>query len=428
MPRWISLAAFLLALLTASAAAAQVGSVRIASGLDQPTYLTSPPNDPDRLFVTERGGDIEILDAVTGAVGASPFLSIASETLASMAFHPDFESNGFFFVYYRDFSSIPHLVRYRASAGNPDLADPASATPVLALSPAGHFGGWIGFGPDGYLYVQVGDGGDFMSHDALNNAQSTTGELFGNVLRLDIDGDDFPAANRNYAIPPDNPFVGVAGEDEIWAFGLRNPWRGSFDRATGDYYIADVGQDNREEIDFEPAGSPGGRNFGWRLREGSVATPTGGVGGPQPPGGVDPIYEYTHGSGPSNGESITGGYVYRGPIRALRGRYFFADYSFPHIWSIRVDSSTETVTEFIDWTSTLAPDQGSFDSIVSFGEDADANLYIVDLDGEVFRVTGPVPVPGLGVPGLLALVTGVGLLGGRRLRALVMLDSERAPR
>src|SRR5262249_50014875 len=152
-------------------------------------------------------------------------------------------------------------------------------------------------GPDGYLYLQIGDGGSPGVDDASGRGQGITGEFFADVLRIDPDHDDFPSDDtRNYAIPATNPFVGKAGEDEIWAFGLRNPWRGSFDRETGDYIIGDVGEDTREEIDFERAGSTGGRNYGWRLREGTIAMPVAGVGGPQPPGGVDPVYDYSHGT------------------------------------------------------------------------------------------------------------------------------------
>ena len=220
----------------------------------------------------------------------------------------------------------------------------------------------------------------------------------------------------------DNPFVGVAGEDEIWGGGpngLRNPFRASFDRATGDLYIGDVGEDNREEIDFQPASSTGGENYGWRLREGTIATPTGGgIGGPQPPDGVDPIYDYTHGPGTTEGFSVTGGYVYRGPIAEIQGKYFFADYASERIWSIEHDGTM--VTEFLDWTDDFDPPEADIDFIVSFGEDAVGNLYLVDLvNGEVFRVIEvipPPPVPGLTLPGLALLAAAMGALGVRARR------------
>jgi glucose/arabinose dehydrogenase len=401
----------LLWLFATSAAFAQVGTVRVASGLALPTYLTHAPLDFDRVFVTELFGDIEILDVATGTQRGTPFLSIpnvgGAHGLLCLAFHPDYASNGYFYVWFQETDDTIHLVRYTRSATDPDLADAGSALPILELpSTSGHVGGWIGFGPDdGYLYLTIGDGQDFVVHDALDHGQGIVGELFANVLRLDVDGDDFPGDPlRNYAIPPDNPFVGVTGEDEIWAYGLRNPWRASFDRVTGDLYIADVGQDSREEIDFERAGTGGGRNYGWRLREGFIATPTGPYGGPQPPNGVDPVYDYTHGPGPSEGASISGGYVYRGPVLELRGRYFFADFMSERIWSIRLDRQTELVTEFMDWTATFVPNVGSIEQIVSFGEDAAGDLYILEFGGEVFRVVGPLgQVPLFGAVGAAAL-------------------------
>ena len=401
-------------LLAAAPADAMVKALRLPATLATPTYLTAPPGDTARLFVTELGGDIEILDRSAGTAEGT-FLTVAGtagEGLQGLAFHPDYDTNGFLYVYFFG-GGVSNLVRYTRDAGDPDLADPLSAFPILTIgdsSDGTHNGGWIGFGPDGFLYVTVGDGGP--QHDTVNRAQSIVGELRGNILRIDVDGDDFPGdPGRNYAIPTGNPFALVAGEDEIWAYGLRNPFRASFDRATGDFYIADVGQNTHEEIDFEAVGSLGGANYGWRLREGTIATPTGGVGGPQPPGGVDPLYEYDHGPGDDEGFSITGGYVYRGPIAQLQGRYFFADFVSERIWSIQHDGTT--VTEFIDWTELIAPTGSTIDQIVSFGEDAAGDLYVIDLGGEVFRLIEP-PVP------LLPPLAGVALAallvaGGARL-------------
>lgn len=403
----------LMLLPAASARAQAVGTVLFASGLASPTYVTAPAGDFTRLFVTELSGDIEILDATTGAQRAAPFLTIPGvdgEGLQGLAFHPDYATNGFFYVYYFD-NNASHLVRYTRSA-NPDLADGASAFPILTIpQPAGnHNGGWIGFGPDGFLYVPGGDGGN--QHDPSDNGQSITGELLANVLRIDVNGDDFPAdTGRNYAIPSGNPFVGITGEDEIWAYGLRNPFRASFDRLTGDFYIGDVGQNTREEIDFQLAASSGGENYGWRLREGTIATPTGGIGGPQPPGGVNPVYDYLHGTGAIQGNSVTGGYVYRGPITSISGKYFFGDFQNERIWSI--EHNGVAVTEFLDWTTAFVPDIGTINEIVGFGEDAAGNLYIVDLGGQVFRVVGPVGgIPALGGDprALLALLPAAALV------------------
>jgi hypothetical protein len=288
--------------------------------------------------------------------------------------------------------------RYRVST-DPDVADPQSEQLVLgyAQPQSNHNGGWLGFGPDGYLYISAGDGGGANDSSSghtqgSGNAQDITDNPLGKVLRIDVDGDAFPADDaRNYAIPPSNPFVDATGDDEIWSYGLRNPWRASFDRMTGDLYIGDVGQGAREEIDVQPAGSAGGENYGWRLREGTIATP--GVGGSRPAGAIDPIYDYTRGAGPFQGFSVTGGYVYRGPVAEIRGQYFFADYSSERIWSLVYDGSEpggfdgSNFTDLIDRTVELAPG-GSLDinQISSFAEDDSGNLYILDLGGEIFRI------------------------------------------
>jgi hypothetical protein len=262
-----------------------------------------------------------------------------------------------------------------------------------------HNGGWIDFGPnDGFLYVAVGDGGggndNGTGHTAgTGNAQDITDNLLGKILRIDVHNDAFPAdANRNYANPGSNPFVGVTGDDEIWAYGLRNPFRSSFDPANGNLYIGDVGQGAREEIDVQLASSGGGENYGWRLREGMIQTPAGGIGGAKPPGAIDPIYDYLHGSGTTQGNSVTGGIVYRGPITAMQGHYFFADFVNDRIWSLAFDGSAPSThngtnyTNFVDRTDQLVVSGTTIDSIVAFGDDLAGNLYIVDIGGEIFRV------------------------------------------
>lgn len=405
------------ALALAAPAQAQIGSELFAAMLSSPTYLTHAPGDEDRVFVIEQGGDIEILDQADGSsIGTFLTLpSVSGEGLQGLAFHPSYASNGHFYVYYEN-GGQTQVVRYTVS-GDPDLADAGSAHTVIEiLQPAAsHNGGWIGFGPDGYLYLPLGDGGS--QNDPDDNGQNIVGELLGSVLRIDVNGDDFLAdPNRNYAIPSDNPFVGVTGEDEIWAYGLRNPFRSSFDRLTGDFYIADVGQAAREEIDFQPASSGGGENYGWRLREGKITNPAVDIGGPQPPDGVDPVYDYTHGSGNEEGFSITGGYVYRGNLSSIRGKYFFADFVSERIWSIEHDGTN--VTLFEDWTRDLVPEATTIDMIVGFGEDAMGSLYIVDYGGQVFRIVSRFPVPSLGTPQLAVLALAVALGGalvlGRR--------------
>jgi len=387
---------------------------RIATGLDRPVFLTAPTGDLERIFVVEQhSGDIHILRLADGSLEPTPFLTVGGlstgneQGLLGLAFHPDYANNGFFYVYYTDPDT--RVVRYQVSA-DPDRADASSATPVLSIDQpqSNHNGGWIGFATDGFLYIASGDGGAANDSGSghtggIGNAQDLSDNLLGKMLRIDVNGDDFPADDQsNYAIPAGNPFVGSTGDDEIWLYGLRNPWRSSFDRQTGDLYIADVGQNLCEEIDVQPASAAPGTNFGWRLREGVIATGTGGVGGPPPPGAVDPIFDYPHFpsfqscSGPGGnfeGVSITGGYVYRGPIPELRGLYFFADFSTARLWSLRWDGTSPALfdgsnyTDLTDHTGDprFTPDIGSLGSISSFGEDARGNLYILDLfGGEVF--------------------------------------------
>jgi glucose/arabinose dehydrogenase len=351
-------------LLTATVASAhEFAMERVAAGLERPVFLTAPPADIERVFIVEQHtGRIRILRLSERMLLATPFLTVPGisngneQGLLGLAFHPDYANNGFFYVYLTDPDT--NVVRYRVSP-DPDLADDTSETPVLSYSQPqpNHNGGWIGFGPDGHLYIASGDGGGSHDNDSghtsgTGNAQDVTNNLLGKILRIDVDGDDFPAdAQRNYAIPEGNPFVSVTGDDEIWAYGLRNPWRASFDFQTGDLYIGDVGQGHCEEIDVQPAASTGGENYGWRLREGVIATPDGGVGGPPPPGAIDPIFDYPHGgpetcSDPGTGFSgiaVTGGYVYRGPIGALDGRYFFADFGTAALWSLLWDGSDPTM-------------------------------------------------------------------------------------
>jgi glucose/arabinose dehydrogenase len=391
---------------TATAQAQPLFLNRIASGLSRPVYVTMPPGDMDRLFIVEQHtGLIRILDRGSGTINGTEFLDVTGistgneQGLLGLAFHPNYGSNGFFYVNYTDNSGgDTHIVRYTVS-GNPDIADSGSATEILSFSQpqSNHNGGWIGFGPDGFLYIASGDGGaandSGTGHtEPGGNAQDIDGNLLGKMLRIDVDGDDFPGDPlRNYAIPPSNPFVGGAGDDEIWAYGLRNPWRASFDSQTGDLYIGDVGQGVREEIDFQPASSSGGENYGWRLREGTIQTP-GSVGGPQPPGGINPIYDFPHDGSSLGGFAVTGGYVYRGPILSLQGRYFFGDYVSERIWSLIFDGSAPATfdgtnyNDFEDHTDSIITDAGTIDEIASFGEDPDGNLFVVDLGGEVFEL------------------------------------------
>ncbi|MCP4189358.1 MAG: PEP-CTERM sorting domain-containing protein [Planctomycetaceae bacterium] len=376
-----------------------INASRVASDLSRPIFATAPTDDFGRLFIAEQHtGEVRILDLATGELLPEPFLDIGrpsrgnEQGLLGLAFDPDYANNGQLFVNYTDSRGTTRIERYQVSE-NPNLVDQDSATPILQYSQpqSNHNGGWIGFGPDNYLYISSGDGG--AANDtgsghtsSVGNGQDITNNLLGKMLRLDISSDAYPNdTDRNYAIPGTNPFRGQAGDDEIWAYGLRNPWRSGFDRATGDLYIADVGQNIKEEINFQPANSAGGENYGWRLREGTITTP-GGVGGPAPMGAVDPIHEYNHVNSTEGGFSVTGGYVYRGPIEDLQGHYFFADFVSNQIWSLKHEN--QTVSSFQNRTDQIRTDKGLIESISSFAEDAAGNLYVVSLNGDVYRFDG----------------------------------------
>ena len=393
---------------TLPATADIVGLKRVASGLSSPIYVTHAPGDTARLFIVERGGGIRILNLSSGVLEATPFLMISNVNitgeggLLGMAFHPGYQTNGRFYVNVTlDNGVTPfstHVREYTVS-GNPNIADPASVRTILSFvqPQSNHNGGWLGFSPNNpYLYVASGDGGS--SDDTgtghtigTGNAQDTTDNLLGKILRVDVDGDDFPAdTNKNYAIPPANPFVAGTGDDEIFAYGLRNPYRAGFDRATGDLWIGDVGQSAREEIDFLSASSAGGENYGWRLREGTIATPTGGVGGAPPAGNVEPVYDYDRDADAFGGTVVSGGYVYRGPDPTLQGRYFFLDSrnsasaTDDNYWTFDPIDPYGTVQN-ID--SFLTPDVASPMFPVSFGEDQTGNLYIAYIaSGDVYRI------------------------------------------
>src|SRR5215218_4001395 len=357
-----------------------IAATRVAAGLAEPVFATAPPGDVGRLFIVEKGGRIEILDLATGATLAAPFLDITSEVnpageqgLLGLAFHPDYATNGFFYVYLSTPSGDAEVRRYQVSAGDPNHADAATAQHVSAFdypaTSANHRAGWIGFGPDDMLYVATGDGGIDPG-----NAQRLDTPL-GKILRLDIDADAFPAdPDRNYAVPADNPATidGIAGSAAgtgFYAAGLRNPFRDSFDRGVGDLFIGNVGQASFEEINLGRAGA----NYGWPATEGffdQAAFPS----------FTQPIHAYAHGSG----ASVTGGYVYRGESEGLHGQYFFADFVTGQVWTLQFNGSAWTATER---TGQISPDFGQINNPSSFGEDARGNLYLVDFDGDVFRLT-----------------------------------------
>lgn len=349
----------------------------VASGLNKPLAIVSPKDGSGRLFIAQQGGKILVYDGTQ--VLATPFLDIFSlvsccgeRGLLGLAFHPDYEDNGFFYVDYTDTNGDTVVARYAVSA-QANVANPNSAVTILtALQPfSNHNGGHLDFGPDGYLYVSLGDGGG--GGDPNNNAQNL-GTVLGKILRIDVDSDDFPNnPDRNYAIPHDNPFVGQAGaRGEIWVYGLRNPWSFTFDRLTNDLFIGDVGENNIEEIDFQRSFSSGGENYGWRCYEGKNAHNLQGCGSV---GDYDfPILSYSH----SLGCSVTGGYRYRGQqVVDLLGYYIYADFCSGRIWgAIPNLSAAWTTTQLLDTTLLIS----------GFGEDESGELYVADLAGSIYRI------------------------------------------
>ncbi len=345
----------------------------VASGLTRPLFVTHAGDGSGRLFIVQQGGQILILK--NGSVLPTPFLDLSGQItttgneqgLLGLAFHPNYAANGRFFTVYTRKSDGDVVLAEFGVSSNPDIADP-SPTVLLTIehsAHANHNGGMIAFGPDGYLYQAVGDGGG--GGDPDDNGQDLT-TLLGKLLRLDVDG------AAPYAVPADNPFVGDPNpnvREEIWAYGLRNPWRFSFDRSTGDLFTGDVGQNAQEEIDFQPASSGGGENYGWSILEGNLCfKPSSGC---TPPSGyVPPVAVYDHGPNDSNGCSVTGGYVYRGSQSpSLAGVYFYADFCKGTIWGLVRDGS--------NWITGLITDTSYL--ISSFGEDEAGELYLTDLSG-----------------------------------------------
>jgi glucose/arabinose dehydrogenase len=395
----------------AAAQTANLSVQRVASGLSQPLFVTAPAGD-SRLFIVEKTGAIKVqsapgatpttfLNLATAGPGGTSLINTTGERgLLGMAFDPNYATNGRFYVNYVETGTLDTKVaRYTVSA-NPNVAN-TTGTVVLTVdqtvtvsgSPnefTNHKAGWIGFRPGeaaNNLYVATGDGGS--GNDPGNVAQNTSNNL-GKILRIDVSGTGAatPAAG--------NPFIGVAGNDEIWAYGLRNPFRNSFDRTTGHFYIGDVGQDTREEVDVEEAPGTGGRNYGWRPLEGSGDNP--GVGDAPPAGAIGPVFDYARGTTFSPGihGSITGGYVYRGSaLPAINGTYFFADYISGKIGSFFYDPATDQVipSSITDRTLQLDPTGANFgpNTISSFGEDGFGELYLVDIGGEVYKL---IPEPG----------------------------------
>ncbi len=341
----------------------------VVSGFNQPVGLVKAGDGSGRLFVIEQAGLIRIIE--NGTILSTPFLDLTQKVLCcgergllGLAFHPNYSQNGYFFVDYTESENgktYTTVARFTVSKNDPNQADPGSELRLLHIEQPfqNHKGGQLAFGPDGYLYIGMGDGGS--EGDPLGNGQSLQ-TLLGKILRIDVDHAE------PYGIPADNPFVNGGGLVEIWAYGLRNPWRFSFDSLTGDLYIADVGQDAWEEIDYLPAGSPGGANFGWSFYEGSH--PYRG----SPPAGeqfVMPVAEYSH----TLGNAVIGGYVYRGnKLLPWYGVYLYGDYATGRVWGLLhlPDGS---------WQSSLMFETGR--NISSFGIDEEGEIYLVDYSGSV---------------------------------------------
>lgn len=359
--------------------AAALSTRRIATGLSAALYVTSPPGDFERLFIVEQNtARIRILK--NGALLATPFLDIGpiassggERGLLGLAFHPDYASNGYFFVNYTDNSGDTRVARYTVS-GDPDIADAGSAKQILFIDQpfSNHNGGCMQFGPDGYLYIAMGDGGS--ANDPGNRSQNGS-SLLGKMLRIDID------TAGAYNIPASNPFVGNPSfQDEIWAYGLRNPWRFSFDRANGDMYIGDVGQNSREEVSWQPGSSTGGENYGWRCMEGESCTGLSGC-TCNDASLTLPIHQYVNGG---SNCSITGGYNYRGcAMPEMQGIYFFSDYCSGNLWTFEWDGSTKS--NFQLRNTELDPGNQIGFGVVSFGEDAYGEMYIVE-QSEIWKI------------------------------------------
>lgn len=350
-------------------------------GVSRPVFVTHAGDDSDRLFVVEQGGAVRIIE--NGELLDTPFIDVSDRIstgsergLLSMAFSPDYATNGEFYLNYTNDDGDTVVARYQVRS-NPNRGNVASEEVILTVNQefSNHNGGQLAFGDDGYLYIGMGDGG---SGGDPNNRAQTPDTLLGKMLRIDVESQ--PSANTNYRVPADNPFLNDSDPsdripDEIWAFGLRNPWRFSFDRATGDLYIADVGQNAREEVNFQPANSTGGENYGWSILEGSASfnqnrtiqfgTLT------------DPIAEYDH----DVGRSITGGYVYRGETPSeLTGTYLYGDFATGIIWG------TKNIND--RWQNTVLLD--TTHQISTFGEDQEGNLYVADFaDGVIYSIVPP---------------------------------------
>ena len=356
------------------AATPGVRLARVRGGLGDALYVTGAPGEPGRLFIVQQSGRILILDH--GRLRPRPFLDVSGiissggeRGLLGLAFHPGYASNGRFYVNYTDRAGDTRVVEYRRASA--DRADPGSARVLLGIKQPfpNHNGGALQFGPDGDLYIGTGDGGS--GGDPLGNGQNVN-SLLGKLLRIDVDA---RTGSLPYGIPPGNPFASGRGRREIYAYGLRNPWRFSFDRLTGDLWIGDVGQNDVEEIDYRAKGTGAGVNFGWNAFEGR--RPFKGAGAVRGVRPTPPVAQYTH----AVGCSVTGGYVYRGTrARALVGRYVYADFCSGTVWSMRAGPRPGGVRQ----ETGLGP---ALSNVTSFGQALNGDLYVI-AGGVLYRFVG----------------------------------------
>jgi glucose/arabinose dehydrogenase len=425
--------AMLASLAAAVPAEAQLSLQQVGSGFSQPLFLTAAPGspNPNEVYVVQKGGLIRSLNTSTQAtstfldlpsvLGTGQLLTGGEQGLLGMTFSPTYTNgNGHVYVNYvasnggATTGGDTRVDRFSVVNGVVDTGSRVNIIQFQQPNQTNHKGGWIGFGQDNSLYIATGDGGG--GNDPLNAAQNL-GSYLGKMLRINP---NTGVGVGGFTIPTNNPFAGNANPvtQAIFAYGLRNPFRNSFDRLTGDLYIGDVGQDTREEIDFIANGSAGGQNFGWRALEGSGDNP--GVGDSPPANAVPPIWDQTHASGLVG--SITGGYVYRGGNildngQNLDGTYIFGDFVTGRIFSFRYNGSL--LSDFRDRTAEMNALGliGTF-SLSSFGEDALGRLYAIDIGGQIYRIVGPVPEPST----MLMVLGGAAAFGWHRRRRAAMLE------
>ncbi len=374
----------LLCMFTTSSLHASIGAKLILSeGLDQPVWLGAAPGDSTRLFILEKAGRVRIYDTTSETLLEEPFLDIRNKIkirmneqgLLGMAFEPDYQKNGRFYLYLTNTKGDTEILRYE---GKGNKAKQSSMKQLLTFKQdfRNHNGGWIGFGPDKALYIATGDGGS--GDDPKARAQDLT-SLLGKILRLNVIGEDSYTTKGN-------PFTTYKpAQPEIYAFGLRNPWRCFWDLEKNEFYIADVGQKLWEEINWLPQQKLKGANFGWRIHEGLLERPKYDDLNQTQSTTTEPVYVYKHGTKDNEGLSITGGVVYQGSIKELQGHYFFSDWNRHRTWSIHMNNGK--ATEFQDWTDRFNEGlDGKITTICSYGVDSHGEMYLVSHDGRIHKI------------------------------------------